>query len=208
MANYIRKFETTADYEAATLQKPAVSLIETTGGIIYNSFKMLGNVRVTYLVEDPSVEIKLYAGGGSGSESGSESGSGGGAASLAKMWIDGDEVMQVATYRFETSGKHYVDFLLEDGEGNKNIPEEFFNDNSAIVKVEVGASITDIGTGAFMNSDNIEMMVLFPTVPTSIGSEVTFTGTYNIYVPSASVSAYKTDFGYYSQELADRVVAM
>ena len=217
MARNLRKFATVADYQSAQLIKPAVSLIEATDGVFFDQKEVVptfGGFTVKYNIEDPTVEVQLFNGGSSTSESSSESGSGGGALPT-RMIVDGNEETPISTWRFETAGEHIVQYEF----GDNIIPAKFLFTNPIYTEVIVGDDITEIGAEAFMESNN-EGILTSATIGTSIQSIGTqsFVGNVNmtsitikattpptlnlkpfantndcpIYVPSASVDAYKS----------------
>ena len=72
MANNLRKFATEAEYTAATLNYPAVSWITATDGVHFDKTApapTFGGLTVYYYIQDPTIEVSLFNGGGSSSES-------------------------------------------------------------------------------------------------------------------------------------------
>ena len=189
--NNLRKFANTADYEAATLSRPAVSLIETSGKIKFDPDTYHGIVRVYYNIADASQEVVLYnAGSSSGSESGSESGSGQAGATPSAMWVDGNEEVVISTHRFNEAGLHYVDYDFE----VPTIPEDTFENNNLVTKVVVADAVTAIGSGVFRSCANLVEVVSKPTTPPNLADGTIFSGHSNdlvIYVPADAVNTYK-----------------
>lgn len=233
MANNLKKFNTVADYQAATLNYPAVSLIAANYGVYFDKTAptpTFGGLTVYYNIENPSNEFTLFNGGGS-SESGS--GSGGGGALPTTMIVDGNSETPINTWRFETAGEHIVQYTFE----NNDIPQRFLNGIAYATKIEVGDDITSIsedyaGDGVFASmrdltsvtiSDSITSIggyafnvctslvniTVEATTPPTLGSSA-FANTNNclIYVPASAVDEYKnsTSTGWY--EYASRIQAI
>ena len=202
----LRIFNSTADYSGATLSRPAVSLISTTGEIKFDPDIFNGIVRVYYNISDATQEVVLFNGGGSGSESASESASqsGGGAAAPTAIWIDG--VAQTAitsTYRFSSNGLHYADF---DFDGAVAIPGGMWFDNPLVVKAVVKENVDNIGGQAFNHCANLSVLIIKAAIPPSLDNGAEFIGTSEnlvIYVPAASVNTYKTNlpWSHYSNNI-------
>ena len=192
MARNLRKFATVADYQSAQLIKPAVSLIEATDGVFFDQKEVVptfGGFTVKYNIEDPTVDVQLFNGGGS-SESSSESGSGGGALPT-RMIVDGNEETPISTWRFETAGEHIVQYEFEDN----TVPQEFLNSVRSAKEVIVGTDIVGIGSAAF--NVKLTSATCLSTTPPSIADMSTFGGgkygqSYLIYVPSSAENTYKT----------------
>lgn len=163
--NNLRKFQNNAAYAAATLVKPAVSLIADTNGLHYDPAEdvtpMLGDIRLTFDIQDTSNEVVLYNAAGGEGESGSESA---GQFAPANMWIDGVEVTPVSTYRFETTGEHTVEFGVGD---LNNIGSNAFY-NISCTKAEIGGNVTTIDNSAFDGCSDLTF-ITFGTGFTSIG---------------------------------------
>ena len=150
MANNLRKFDTYAEYSAATLVKPAVSLIEETDGVIFDpkdEAPMLGDIRLTFNISDTVNETLIYNTGGASeggaSEGGEDSEGSGGSFAPSAMWVDGVSVTPINSYRFLTAGLHTVDLELSDGE----MPENLLG-YVEMVKLEIGNGVTTIEADA------------------------------------------------------------
>ena len=69
----------------------------------------------------------------------------------------------------------------------------------------IGSGVTSIGLSAFeTNSSNVQSVTVNATTPPIIqdtGTAFTFRGSYPIYVPSASVNAYKTAWSVYASRI-------
>lgn len=194
MARNLRKFATVADYQSAQLIKPAVSLIEATDGVFFDQKEVVptfGGLTVKYNIEDPTLEIGLFNGGGS-SESSSESGSGGeGGALPTRMIVDGNPETPINTWRFETAGEHIVQYEFADNA----VPQEFLDSVGSAKEVIVGTDIVGIGHTAF--NVKLTSATCLSTTPPSIADMSTFGGgeygqSYPIYVPSSAENTYKT----------------
>lgn len=166
----LRKFNTEAEYSAATLNYPAVSWIVSADTVVYDKTEptppepAYGGLTVKYYIADPSTEVTLFNGGGASSGSGSGSGSGGGALPTT-MIVDGNEETPINTWRFETSGEHIVQYAFEDNE----IPDLYFTELENITSVVVGDDITIIGNGAFGSSSSLTSVIIGSSV-TNIGN--------------------------------------
>ena len=69
---------------------------------------------------------------------------------------------------------------------------EMFRNCSSLKKLIVGSGVTKIGWGAFRDCTAMESFYIKATTPPQIETEVFFNNPCNIYVPRASVDAYKT----------------
>lgn len=174
----LRRFDTYADYSAATLNYPAVSWIVSGNTVAFDA--AFGGLTVYYNNYIGGSEVTLFnAGGSSSSESGggsSESGSGGGGMPL-RMIIDGVEETPINTWRFETAGEHIVQYTFEDNV----IPSMFLNNDDsvfgdfAVTKIIIGDDITGIpddyadnGKGVFAGNGELTSVTISDSV-TSIG---------------------------------------
>lgn len=234
--NNLRNFNTVADYQAATLNYPAVSWITATDGVYFDKTSptpTFGGLTVKYNIIDPTVEVHLFNGGGS-SESSSESGSGGGGGALpTTMIVDGNSETPINTWRFETAGEHVVQYTFE----NNEIPQRFLNAMGYATKIEIGTDITSIsedyaGDGVFASMSDLTSVTISNSI-TSIGgyafnlctslvnitvkattppqlSSYPFQNTNNcpIYVPASAVDEYKNSTSTGWSEYASRIQAI
>ena len=224
MANNLKKFNTVADYQAATLNYPAVSLIAANYGVYFDKTAptpTFGGLTVYYNIENPSNEFTLFNGGGS-SESGS--GSGGGGALPTTMIVDGNSETPINTWRFETAGEHIVQY----GFADNAVPQAFMNYIGWVTKIEIGnditiipdenadgkpfgymadltsvtigSGVTYIGDRAFDGCYSLERITVEATTPPTLGNNA-FENTNNcpIYVLASAVDEYKnsTSTGWY-----------
>lgn len=200
MAFNLKKFQTEADYSAATLNYPAVSWIVSGDSFHYDKTEptppepTYGGLTVKYYIEDASVEITLFNGGGGSSSSGSGSGSGGGGALPTTMIVDGVEETPINTWRFDTEGEHIVQYGFE----NNEIPEAFiygigyvteivigdditaipaqtadgsaFGNMSGLTSVTIGTGVTVIGDAAFQFDESLEGITVNSVDPPQLGS--------------------------------------
>ena len=232
----LRKFNTEAEYSAATLNYPAVSWIVSADTVVYDKTEptppapAYGGLTVKYYIEDPSVEVTLFNGGGaSSSSSGSGSGSGSGGGVLpTTMIVDGNEETPINTWRFETSGEHIVQYAFE----NNEIPNLYFADLENITSVVVGdditsigevtfsrifdltsvtisSGVTNIGANAFVYSNGLTSITVNSVDPPQLGGNA-FVGTNNcpIYVPASAVETYQTSTSTGWSEYASRIEAI
>jgi hypothetical protein len=177
-----------------------------------------GGLTVKYNIADPTVEVTLFKGGGdsssSSSSSSSESGSGGGGVMPTRMIVDGNEETPINTWRFETAGEHVVQYEFADniipasflfnnpiytevivGDDITEIGlESFFNVNSEgiLTSATIGTGIQSIGLQTFVGNENMTSITIKATTPPTVQSN-SFDNANNcpIYVPAASVDAYK-----------------
>lgn len=225
----LRKFNTEADYSAATLNYPAVSWIVSADTVVYDKSEptppepTYGGLTVKYYIEDASVEVTLFNGGGaSSSGSGSGSGSGGGGALPTTMIVDGVEETPINTWRFETEGEHIVQYGFEDNVidvsfyGINEITEVVVGDDiteiatltdngvfyqcTGITSATIGSGITNIGASAFAMCASLTSVTINAITPPQLdGNVFTTNSNYPIYVPASAVEEYQssTSTGWY-----------
>ena len=221
MAHNLKKFQTEAEYSAATLNYPAVSWITSGDTVMFDKATpaAFGGLTVKYDIADPSVEVNLFNGGGSSSSSSSESGSGsgGGGTLPSRMIVDGVEETPINTWRFETAGVHTVQYEFTENA----IPNNFLDNNGYVVEIEIGdeitripdesadgrpfgscinltsvtisSSVTYIGSGSFGNNAALTSITVKALDPPTLGTEpFGETSGCTIYVPASSVEMYQT----------------
>lgn len=194
MSNYIQKFDTQADYNAAEHDYPNVSYIVSGDSIVFaESAPEFGGLTVTYYIEDPTVEVTLFGGGGSSSSSESSSESGGGGAMPTRMIVDGVEETPINTWRFPTSGTHIVEYTFENGFMNVNFGADYA---SLVTKAVYGEDITSIDSydWSIMNSfaDEPELYFKTSTPPTIVDSSGTTNTPSTVYVPADAITTYES----------------
>lgn len=87
-----------------------------------------------------------------------------------------------------------------------SIPQSFFSSCVALENVTVPASVNTIGAYAFYRCGRLSYIRMLPTTPPTLSNVNAFTDvTALIYVPSASVSQYKTATGW--SNFADKIMA-
>ena len=146
MSKYLRKFETEAEYSAATIYTPSVSLIASNMSVKFDPYITFSGLTVYYNISDTSQPTQLFYTEGGGSGSGSGSGSGG--VLPSSMIIDGTEVEVTDAYAFDTVGEHIVNYSFAENQ----IPAHFLDGEETeffSTKVEIGDAITSIGDFAF-----------------------------------------------------------
>ena len=236
MANNLKKFETEAQYSAATLNYPAVSWVTNGHSVHFDKTAptpTFGGLTVYYYIDNPNVEITLFNGGGDSSGGESDSGSGGGGALPTTMIVDGNSETPINTWRFETAGEHIVQYTFE----NNEIPYAFMQDIGYATKIEIGNdittipnenadgkpfgnmieltsvtisnSITYIGDGALNGCFSLETITVEATTPPTLVS-LAFDNTNNcpIYVPASVVDEYKNSTSTGWSEYASRIQAI
>lgn len=168
MANNLRKFTDNAAYSAATLMKPAVSLIASTNEVKFDQVEPAPtylplngyDIAVRYNILDASNEVLLYNATYEGDES---------YMYITQMEVDGVVVTTANTYRFSTTGEHIVRYKLgETSFGYYIIPLCFRYDVEDYTEVTVGDVVTNIGEDCFQESLNNDLIVTLtnPSLPT------------------------------------------
>ena len=169
----LRKFDTYADYSAATLSYPAVSWIVSGNTVAFDAeAPVFGGLTVYYYDYIGGREVTLFNAGGS-----SSSESGGGGEPPTRMIVDGVEETPINTWRFETAGEHIVQYKFE----YNAIPSMFLNNEDdvfgdfAVTKIIIGDEITGIsddyagnGKGVFASNHELTSVTISDSV-TSIG---------------------------------------
>lgn len=220
----LRKFETEAEYSAATLNFPAVSWVTATDNVHFDKEEptpptpTFSGLTVYYNIESVG-EYELFNGGGSGS------GSGSGGVLPSAMIVDGTEVEVTATYQFDTVGEHIVNYSFEDNQipnyyldstgdrfphlvgieiGNAitSIGDWAFLTCNGLTSCTIGSGVTSIGTEAFNGCSGLTSITVNATTPPELGS-IAFYDTNNcpIYVPSGSVNAYQSAWSDYASRI-------
>ena len=194
--NNLKKFNTEADYSAATLNYPAVSWV-VSGDIVHfdkeSQTPSFSGLTVYYNITDISQPTQLFNGGGG---SGSGSGSGSGGALPSAMIIDGTEFYPTPIYQFDTVGEHIVNYSFADNQ----IPESFLDGMysskfSTVTKLEIGNAITTIGDSAFNYCISLTSVTI-PDSVTTIGYEAFYncTSLTSIIIPSGVTSISDSAF--------------
>lgn len=205
---HIKLFETIAAYNAATLDLPNVSLTVDNNTVHYNPYVELVETRVVtkYYVYDTSDPTQLFS---EGSEN-----------EFSAIEIDGVEQPSVVSeYTFDTVGEHTVKYTLTDPTSigavfynrsdliSIDIPDnvtsidDYAFDQSGLESCTIGSGVTSLGESTFTNIHSLESFTIMATTPPSansiFGGEMS---TPTIYVPSASVEAYKAAEGWSEYE--------
>ena len=166
----LKRFNTYADYSAATLNYPAVSWIVSENTVEFDAEAPVvnGNLKLVFNISDTTNETLIYnTGGGSGGSDGSDgsdgSGGSGGSFTPDAMWIDGVEITPINTYRFTTTGEHVVELEVPMGELNVEIPDLVFN-NVNMVEVEIRNGVQVIGVQAFSSCQLLTAVTIASSV--------------------------------------------
>jgi len=156
MGKYLKKFETTAQYESAkpNLILPNVSLIVETNGVAYNPYVLETKLIVYYDIQDissPTTVCTNYDG------------------SFKSMEIDGVYSVDISTmgdktYQFDSVGEHVIKYELN-GLGTG---APLFNNLSTVKRVVIPNVFTSIGNSAFYGCTNLTSCTIGNSV-TSIG---------------------------------------
>ena len=83
------------------------------------------------------------------------------------------------------------------GSGVTSIGQQAFDNCRSLTSVTMPNSVTSIGYSAFFNCYNLTSVIVLAETPPTLGNYV-FSSDYPIYVPAASVDAYKTADGWSS----------
>ena len=244
MAIYLKKFETTSQYNAYTADtahfiKPNVSLITETNTVEYNPIPPETMVVAKYNVTE-STKTQMILGFRQTGASSS-----GVTTAFTSVYVDGNEIEisdANVNYTFDTVGEHTVKYELKNptiigmgafngqlsgsfngveavsitipdsvtsigntafyfckGLTSINIPSgvtsignQAFYSCSGLTSINIPSGVTSIGNEAFANCDSLTNATIEAITPPTLGTNVLY-GTRNcpIYVPSASVDAYK-----------------
>lgn len=84
----------------------------------------------------------------------------------------------------------------------KTISQQAFEYLHGCSVIELGENVTTIGNWAFQSMYNVQKFIIHTVTPPSFGSGA-INGSYPIYVPDASVNAYKTASGW--SNIASRI---
>lgn len=197
--NNLRKFETEAEYSAATLNYPSVSWVTATDNVYFDKTSpvvpMLGDLRITYNVTSTTEPTQLIY---DSSGSGSGSGSGWGGFVPSQMWVDGVEVAVNDTYTFSTTGDHIVEFEL--GEGVSWLYDNAFGGYKGgvgMTSVEIGGEITTIGYEVFCSCTSLTSVTI-PNSVAVIGDRAFYqcTSLTNIVIPDSVTNIGSYCFAY------------
>ena len=126
-----------------------------------------------------------------------------GCSSLTNVTI-GNGVTNIGIYTFKDC-KALTDITIPDSVTNIDIYA--FQNCKALTEVTIGNGGTNIGDAAFYNCSSLTSVTIKATTPPTLGS-IAFdnTNNYPIYVPAASVDAYKTATNWTAY--ADRIQAI
>lgn len=190
--NNIRKFETEADYSAATLNYPAVSWVTSGDTVHYDKTAPVGandKVIMSFSAESADYDIVLFNGGISGSETGITSCTLNDVDVLADLY-DGTlqnassaDTIYVSKVGFV--GNEVGDYFsgeLGGGWSSPGFPVDFL----------IPAKVTEI---THVPSNTCNLVVEATTPPTTSVSDSSLENFNAVYVPDESVSAYQTSWG-------------
>ena len=141
---YIKKFDTTTQYNNAALDLPNVSLTMDDREVHYNPYD--GRLVTKYNVTSTSSATKLL----------------GSSSNISAIEIDGTALNSVVTtYTFSTTGEHTVKYTLTN---DSVIWDSTFYNCSGLTSVTIPNSVTSIGGGAFANCSGLTSV----TIPNSV----------------------------------------
>ena len=86
---------------------------------------------------------------------------------------------------------------------NCNVPNQFLKSNTAITNVTIGSDVTSIGDYAFQLCTSLASVTVLATTPPTLGTTVFDDNASGrkIYVPAASVEAYKAAWSTYAADI-------
>ena len=181
---HLKKFETAAAYNAATLDLPNVSLVEETMSIGFKPYVPETKLVCKYNVTDTSSPTPLRTSYDSNV--------------FKSMEIDGvmlDEL--VTSYTFDTPGAHTVKYELYDETKLGNQAPVFYNDK--LIECIIPDSVTSIGDLTFYNCYNLTNIDI-PDSVTSIGHHAFYycSSLTSVTIPSGVTSIGEQAFYYCS----------
>lgn len=166
MANNLRKFNNGAAYSAATLVKPAVSLIADTDAVYFDPKEVVPPTPFE------GKWLATYTGGTT------ESAACDASSAITKNTIEAEDLVS-----------------LEIGDCVTEIGEDCVGHCETITSLTIGSGVTTIGISAFCDEMNLASITIKATTPPTLDDvEAGVFGGSDcpIYVPSASVDAYKS----------------
>lgn len=166
MANNLRKFNNGAAYSAATLVKPAVSLIADTDAVYFDPKEVVPPTPFE------GKWLATYTGGTTESAA-------------------CDASSAITEYTIESEGL----VSLEIGDCVTEIGEDCIYGTETFTSLIIGSGVTSIGISAFADCPELTSITIKATTPPTLDDEESgvFGGSdCPIYVPSASVDAYKS----------------
>ena len=185
MGDYLKLFETHAEYEAYITGSdkilPNVSYCVDNNDVHYNPWTD-PRLIAKFNVEDETepVELHDFVNGGMTSEL------------FSNIEIDGEEVSisdlddNQGEYTFETTGEHTVKYTLLDP---TTISDDAFNHCSSLTSITIPNSVTSIGNTAFEGCESLTSIII-PNSVTSIGVNVFYlcSSLTSIDIPSSVTS--------------------
>ena len=174
MKYYLTLFETTAAYNAATLDLPNVSLIEENMNVTYNPY-VAPETRIvaTFNVTSTSSSTQLC-----NSSTVSQ---------FSAIEIDGvTQQSVISAYTFSTIGEHTVKYILTDP---TSIGSSAFQGCTSLTNIDIPSSVTTIGSSAFYNCTSLTSIDIPSGVTTiSANSFYNCTSLTSIVIPSGITS--------------------
>lgn len=184
MAKYLKKFDTTAEYQAyitgSSVPNPNVCWCVDENSVYYNPYiPPQSNNEIWYTTTNGKIVTPFGAKIISNTYSGGK----------GVIKFDGP-VTKIGELAF-SSISTLQSISIPDGV--KSIGINAFNGCSSLTSFNIPDSVTKIDTWAFQNCSSLNEVICLPTTPPTIGSNPFNTDNdYPIYVPAESVEAYKT----------------
>lgn len=185
---YINLFDTQAAYDAANKYYPNVSYIEATDEVVYQenaptpptpTYDIVAKFRTISKNQNVTLTNHLEY--------------------FSDIIVEGTSQSLAGTgnlnFTFATAGLHEVAFNLID---NTSIPGETFKSVPFMETVTIGSTVTNIGYQAFFSCTSMSEMTCLATTPPTLGLNALYwiPSTSPIFVPAASVNAYKAASGW------------
>ena len=183
MANNLRVFDLINDYNNADLVKPSVSYVVENDKVYYDD------------APSPTFQGKWLATYTGGTTSSAECDS---SSEIYQYDIDGIDLVSVEIGNCVTSIGDFA-FIACESLTSINIPssvtsigESTFNGCHSLTSINIPSGVTSIGEYAFYYCSSLTSVTVEATTPPTLGFDAFDGSTCPIYVPSASVNAYKT----------------
>lgn len=115
-----------------------------------------------------------------------------------------DGIVSIGAYAFENCTVLSGELIIPNSVNS--IGNNAFKNNYSLTKVVIGSGIQSIGAASFNSDRLVTEIIIHATTPPTLSSDNAFLGSYPIYVPAASVTAYQSATNWAS--LASRIQAI